>query len=637
MNIFEEILQKHWGYDSFRPLQKEIVTAVYQGDDTLALMPTGGGKSITFQVPALAKDGICIVITPLIALMKDQVAQLRKRNIKALSINSGMSAREIDIALDNCIFGGVKFLYISPERIGTELFQARVKKMNVNLVAIDEAHCISQWGYDFRPAYLQIATLRELIPDVPFLALTATATPEVVDDIQQQLKFKKPNVMRKSFYRENLKYLVRSLEDKQNYLLQTIKRAKGSGIIYVRNRKKTREVAELLQKNGISASFYHAGLSHELRDQRQSLWVEGKIRVIVSTNAFGMGIDKPDVRFVIHLDLPDSPEAYFQEAGRAGRDEKLAVAVMLYSPSDKRKMEDRIEASFPTTKFIKQVYNAIGSYLKIPYQAGKFMSYDFNIRKFAKQYAYPLLQVFSALKFLEYEGYLVYQADANMQAKVFFAIPRDELYKYQVKNARYDAFIKLLLRSYSGMFSEFVAIDEEVLAQRANTSVEIIQEYLNRLKSHNIIYYSPKRDTPIITFLEERLEPQSVAISQKHYSERKERYLKRSDAMLGYVKPDVVCRSQYLLDYFGEKNAPPCGQCDRCEEIKKEHLATDEFQRFRSEIKERLISEEHTRETLIESFQNEHDKATEVLRWLLDASTVQESTTTLILSWTGKE
>ena len=635
MNTFEQILQKHWGYDSFRPLQKEIVTAVYQGDDTLALMPTGGGKSITFQVPALAKEGICIVITPLIALMKDQVAQLRKRNIKALSINSGMTAREIDIALDNCIFGGIKFLYISPERIGTELFQMRVKKMNVNLVAIDEAHCISQWGYDFRPAYLQIANLRELIPDVPFLALTATATPGVVEDIQQQLQFKKPNVMRKSFYRENLKYLVRSLEDKQNYLLQTIKRAKGSGIIYVRNRKKTREVAELLRKNGISASFYHAGLSHELRDQRQSLWVEGKIRVIVSTNAFGMGIDKPDVRFVIHLDLPDSPEAYFQEAGRAGRDEKLAVAVMLYSPSDKRKMEDRIEASFPSTEFIKQVYNAIGSYLKIPYQVGKFMSYDFNIRKFTKQYAFPLLQVFSALKFLEYEGYLVYQTDANMQAKVFFAIPRDELYKYQVKNARYDAFIKLLLRSYSGMFSEFVAIDEEVLAQRANTSIEIIQEYLQRLKSHNIIYYSPKRDTPIITFLEERLEPQSVAISQKHYAERKERYLKRSEAMLGYVKPEVVCRSQYLLDYFGEKNAKTCGNCDRCEEIKQEHLTTDEFQRIRSLIKERLTSEEHTRETLIESFQNEQDKATEVLRWLLDASTLQESTTTLILSWKG--
>lgn len=637
MNTFEEILQKHWGYPSFRPLQEEIVSSVYQGHDTLALMPTGGGKSITFQVPALAKEGLCIVITPLIALMKDQVAQLRKRNIKALSIDSGMSAREIDIALDNCIFGGVKFLYISPERIGTELFQMRAKKMHVNLVAIDEAHCISQWGYDFRPAYLQIAALREFIPKVPFLALTATATPEVVEDIQRQLRFEKPNVMRKSFYRENLKYLVRSLEDKQKYLLQTIKRAKGSGIIYVRNRKKTREVADFLRKNGISASFYHAGLSHELRDQRQLLWVSGKIRVIVSTNAFGMGIDKPDVRFVIHLDLPDSPEAYFQEAGRAGRDEKLAVAVMLYSPTDKRKMEDRIEASFPSIEFIKQVYNAIGSFLKIPYQGGKFMSYDFTIRKFATQYSFPLLQVFSALKFLEHEGYLVYQADANMQAKVYFAIPRDELYKYQVKNARYDAFIKLLLRSYSGMFSEFVPIDEEVLAQRANTSVQVIQEYLNRLKSHNIIYYSPRRDTPIITFLEERLAPQAVAISQKNYQERKERYMKRAEAMLGYVAPDVVCRSQYLLDYFGEKNAEPCGQCDRCEEKMKNTLASDDFQRIRTAIQEHIESKEHTRETLIESFQNEPDKATEVLRWLLDSSVVHESTTTLLLSWKGNK
>jgi len=633
MDKFDQILQKHWGYSSFRPLQKEIVTAVYQGQDTLALMPTGGGKSITFQVPALAMNGVCIVITPLIALMKDQVAQLRKRGIKALSIDSGMSAREIDIALDNCIFGGVKFLYISPERIASELFQVRIQKMKVNLIAIDEAHCISQWGYDFRPAYLKIASLRDLLPDIPFLALTATATPEVVEDIQHQLAFKKPFVLRKSFYRHNLKYLVRSLEDKQTYLMDTIKRAKGSGIIYVRNRKKTREIAELLRKKGIAASFYHAGLSHELRDQRQELWLSGKIRVIVSTNAFGMGIDKPDVRFVIHLDLPDSPEAYFQEAGRAGRDEKMAVAVLLYSPSDKRKMQDRITSSFPPIEFIKQVYNALGSFLRIPYQGGKLSTYDFNIRKFSKQYNFPVLQVYSALKFLAYEGYLVYHADADMQAKVYFAIPRDELYKYQVKNARYDAFIKLLLRSYSGMFSEFTPINEEVLARRASTSVEVINEYLNRLKEHNIIYYTPRRETPIITFLEERLEPRSVSVSQKHYQTRKERYLQRSDAMLGYVQPEVVCRSQYLLNYFGEKTATPCGQCDRCEERKKHSLTKEDFQEISEHIQKYLEQEAHSRETLIMLFREKKQEATEVLRWLLDNGKIKESPDSLFLSW----
>ncbi|MFO7940775.1 MAG: ATP-dependent DNA helicase RecQ [Bacteroidales bacterium] len=633
MDKFEEILQQHWGYTSFRPLQKEIVTAVYQGQDTLALMPTGGGKSITFQVPALAMEGVCIVITPLIALMKDQVAQLRKREIKALSIDSGMSAREIDIALDNCIFGGVKFLYISPERIGTELFQVRAQKMKVNLIAIDEAHCISQWGYDFRPAYLKIASLRDFLPDVPFLALTATATPEVVEDIQQQLKFKKPHVLRKSFYRDNLKYLVRSLEDKQNYLIETLKRAKGSGIIYVRNRKKTREIANLLRKYGIAASFYHAGLSHALRDERQALWLSGKIRVIVSTNAFGMGIDKPNVRFVIHLDLPDSPEAYFQEAGRAGRDEKMAVAVLLYSPSDKRKMEDRIKSSFPPIEFIKQVYNALGSFLRIPYQGGKLSTYDFNIRKFSSQYNFPILHVYSALKFLAYEGYLVYHADADMQAKVYFAIPRDELYKYQVKNAHYDAFIKLLLRSYSGMFSEFTPIDEEVLAKRANTSVEVIYEYLNRLKNHNIIYYVPKRDTPIITFLEERLEPRSVSVSQMHYQTRKERYLKRSDAMLGYVQPEIVCRSQYLLNYFGEKAATPCGHCDRCEERKKQPLTKETFRQISEQIQKYLEDESHSRETLIALFRQQKEEATEVVRWLMDNGKIKEASDTLFLRW----
>lgn len=633
MDKFEEILLKYWGYPSFRPLQKEIVASVYDGRDTLALMPTGGGKSITFQVPALARKGICVVITPLIALMKDQVAQLKSRNIKAQAIDSGMSAREIDIALDNCIFGNIKFLYISPERIGSELFQARLQKMKVNLVAIDEAHCISQWGYDFRPAYLQIAQLRQWLPEVPFLALTATATPEVVEDIQKQLQFKTPHVLRKSFYRDNLKYIVRKLEDKHQYLLDTIKKTRSSGIIYVRNRKKTRQIAEFLTKNGISASYYHAGLSHELRGQRQALWISGKIRVIVSTNAFGMGIDKANVRFVIHLDLPDSPEAYFQEAGRAGRDEKPAAAVLLYNQADKRKVEDRITASFPSTEFIKQVYNALGNFFRIPYHGGKMITYDFNIRQFSKQYNFAVLQVHSALKFLEYEGYLVYNADADMQAKVHFAVARDELYNYQIKSKQYDTFIKLLLRSYSGMFSEFTPIDEAVLAKRANTTIEIIIQYLNRLKTHGIIHYSPKRDTPIITFLEGRLEPQAVVISRQHYNERKERYMKRINAMLAYVEDNVSCRSQYLLGYFGEKKTTLCGQCDKCEAMNSRQMTTELFNEISEAIATTLKNATLTRETLIKAIPYEKELATEVLRWLLDNNKINESEESLQLSW----
>jgi len=455
MNQYEQILVKYWGYSKFRPLQEDIIQSVMSGRDTLALMPTGGGKSLTFQVPAMATDGICIVITPLIALMKDQVENLKQRDIKAIAIYSGMTQEEIDIALENCIYGNVKFLYISPERLETEIFKLRVKHMNISILAIDEAHCISEWGYDFRPSYLKIAEFRNHIQNVPVLALTATATPKVVIDIQEKLLFKEKNVLQKSFERKNLTYLVRNVEDKLNYLIDTIQKVKGSGIIYVRNRKKTKEIALFLQKNKISADYYHAGLKHEDRSLKQNAWKTGARKIMVATNAFGMGIDKPDVRFVIHFDLPDSIEAYFQEAGRAGRDEKKASAVLLYNNSDKVKAEQRIETNFPEIKEIREVYQALGNYFKIPFGGGKLSSYDFVISDFAKNYNFNLIKIISSINFLQREGYIELTDELNSASKIHFKASRDDLYKFQVANAKFDGFIKLILRSYTCLLYTF--------------------------------------------------------------------------------------------------------------------------------------------------------------------------------------
>ena len=618
MNRYEQILVKYWGYSKFRPLQEDIIRSVMEGKDTLALMPTGGGKSITFQVPAMSEEGICIVVTPLIALMKDQVENLQKRNIKAIAIYSGMSRNEIDIALDNCIYGNVKFLYISPERISTEIFRIRVKHMNVNLIAIDEAHCISEWGYDFRPSYLKIADLRELTPDVPFLALTATAIPKVVDDIQEKLFFKEKNVFRKSFERKNIIYLVREVEDKQKYLIETIQKVKGSGIIYVRNRKKTRETAIFLKQNSISADYYHAGLQHEVRSRKQEDWKAGKTRVMVATNAFGMGIDKADVRFVIHLDLPDNIEAYFQEAGRGGRDEKKASAVLLYNNSDKVKAEKRVKTSFPEIKEVKAIYQALCNYFQIPYGGGKGMSYDFIISDFAKNYNFNILTIHSSLKFLQREGYLELTDELFSSSKVHFLVGRDDLYKFQIANATFDGFIKLILRSYTGLFSDYVNIDENSLAKKANVDIKIVYNYLNKLKSQGILNYIPQKKNPVIIFTEERLDDKTLHISRDNYNFRKTRYTERLEAMLHYASSNNKCRSQILLSYFGEKNPERCGQCDVCTRRNELDLSKYEFDIILDEIKEKLQYNLVSLDNLMNGLQTDEEKNLKVIQWLLD-------------------
>jgi len=595
------------------------------GKDTLALMPTGGGKSITFQVPAMAKEGICIVVTPLIALMKDQVENLKSRGINAISINSGMSKNEIDIALENCIYGTVKFLYVSPERLDTDIFQIRIKHMQVNLLAIDEAHCISEWGYDFRPSYLKIAEFRNLIPDVPVLALTATATPKVVKDIQQKLNFEFPNLFQKSFERKNLVYLVRQVEDKMKYLLETINKVKGSGIIYVRNRKKTKEIAVFLQKNKISADYYHAGLKHEVRSTKQNDWKNGTKRVMVATNAFGMGIDKPDVRFVIHIDLPDSIEAYFQEAGRAGRDEKKATAVLLYNNSDKVKAEQRIDTNFPEIKEIKEVYQALGNYFKIPYGGGKNISYDFIMSDFAKNYNFNLIKIISSLSFLQREGYIELTDEFNNPSKIHFKTNRDDLYKFQVANAQFDGFIKLVLRSYTGVFSEYVNIDEFSLAKKAKVEIDIVFKYLSRLKSVGIIDYIPQKKNPLIFYVEERLDDKSLHISRENYEFRKQRYFEKLKAIVQYAASTNKCRSQMLLSYFGDKEPDRCGICDVCTRRNELDLSKYEFDLILEELKDALQKQEMDIDLLVGHSKYNKDKVIRVIQWLLDNEKISKN------------
>ncbi len=563
-SAISSVLKQYWGYDSFRPMQEEIITSVLNGVDTLALMPTGGGKSITFQVPAMAKEGLCIVVTPLIALMKDQVENLKKKQIKAIAIYSGMTSREIDTELTNCVYGGYKFLYISPERIGTEMFQTRLREMQVNLIAVDEAHCISQWGYDFRPAYLEIAQLRESLPGIPILALTATATPKVVEDIQEKLLFAKKHVLKTSFERKNLSYLVRHVEDKRNYLLKTISRFPGSGIIYVRNRKNTREVAQFLQRNGIAADYYHAGLNNTIRSERQDRWKENKCRVMVATNAFGMGIDKPDVRFVIHIDLPDTLEAYFQEAGRAGRDLSTSYAVLLFEKSDKQKLEQRLRVAFPKIDNIRRIYQALGNYLQVPLGGGRDIPSDFSLARFSSTYKFEPLTAYHALKLIEREGYIQYDEDPQSADKVHFIVSRDDLYKFQVSNETFDQFIKLLLRSYTGFFSEYVSVDKMILAKNAKVSVDIIDEYIKKLDQMKVIDYIPRRKQSVVTYIRERIDEKRLFISPQNYLQRQKVTQEHIEAVLHYAENTTQCRSVMLLNYFGEMDVTPCGHCDYC-------------------------------------------------------------------------
>jgi ATP-dependent DNA helicase RecQ len=618
LDKYRQILVKYWGYSSFRPMQEEVIHSVAEGKDTLALMPTGGGKSITFQVPALLKEGICVVVTPLIALMKDQVENLHQRGIKAYAIHSGMTRDEINLALENCVYGDYKFIYVSPERLGTDLFRARVQKMNVNLLAIDEAHCISQWGYDFRPSYLRISELRQYLPDTPVLALTATATPEVAKDIMDKLSFREPNLLQKSFARENLVYVVRETEDKVGSLLKIVQTIPGTAVVYTRNRRKTKEVAQFLIEQGISADYYHAGLKDTERNKKQDAWKKGKCRIIVSTNAFGMGIDKADVRLVVHMDVPDSLEAYFQEAGRAGRDEKKAWAVLLYHPSDIEKLDKRLEQNFPPIPVIKKVYQAVGNFFQVAVGSGKELVFDFNISDFIKAYHLELLVSFSSLKALETEGYITLTDELDNPSRVHFIVARDDLYKFQVANAQFDGFIKLLLRSYTGLFSDYVRIDEQMLAERAGISGQQVYDYLVKLSKYKIINYIPRKKTPLLVYNEERLDDKNLFISPDKYRARKDMYKTRLDAITHYIKHPLKCRSQLLLAYFGETDSYRCGHCDNCLKRNELDISKYEFDLILDNLKKVLEKESMSIVQLIRESKQNEEKTIKVIQWLLD-------------------
>lgn len=617
MNEFTQILTRYWGYAAFRPLQEEIIRSVAQGKDTLGLMPTGGGKSVTYQVYSLSKPGLCLVITPLIALMKDQVENLNQRGIKALAIYSGMSSQEIKIALDNAAWGDYKFLYLSPERIATERFREKIHQLDVNLIAVDEAHCISQWGYDFRPSYLKIAELRELLPDIPVLAVTATATSRVIDDIQEQLRFRTKNVLRTSYFRSNLVYLVRHEEDKLNYLLRSVQKVKGTGIVYVKSRKQTREISDLLRKNKISADYYHAGLPTNIRSKKQESWKNGSCRVIVSTNAFGMGIDKADVRFVIHLEAPDSVEAYFQEAGRAGRDGKTAWSVLLYNNSDKTRLQKNVDKSFPEPDVIKRIYEAICNFYQLAVGFGKNQSFEFNMGTFASNFSFQITAVYNSLKILQREAYLELTDELDNPSKVYFQVDRDDLYKFQVANAEFDGFIKLLLRSYTGLFTNYVAIDEALMAKRANVSTELVVEYLKRLRTQKIIDYIPRKKTPYLIFTKERIELDRLRITKENYSDRKRDYLDRVDAVIHYASSGHKCRSQLLLQYFGEAESVRCGKCDVCLERNELNVSKYEFDTISEQIKKVLL-EPCFYEELLSQIDGKSENVVKIVRWLLE-------------------
>ena len=614
------ILKQYWGYDRFRGIQEDIIDSISKNKDTLGLMPTGGGKSITFQVPALAKEGMCLVITPLIALMKDQVQNLKKRGIKALAIYSGMSRQDIIITLENCIFGNYKFLYISPERLDTELFRTKLRKMHISMITVDESHCISQWGYDFRPAYLKIAEIRELLPDVPVLALTATATPEVVKDIQARLHFRHKNVFRMSFERNNLAYIVRKTENKTAELLHILRSMPGSAIVYVRNRRRTKEITELLNNEHITADFYHAGLDDATKDIRQHRWQSGESRVMVATNAFGMGIDKPDVRIVIHMDLPDSIEAYFQEAGRAGRDGQKAYAVILYAKSDKTTLHKRILDTFPEKEYIRDVYEHLQYYYQMAMGDGLDCVREFNIEDFCRKFKYFPVPVDSALRILTQAGYLEYTAEQDSTSRTLFTIRRDELYRLREMGEDMDRLIQAVLRSYTGVFTDYTYINEASLAICTGLTRRQIYEMLVHLAKLRIVSYIPHKKTPYIIYTRERVEAQRIHISPEVYEHRKARYETRINAMLDYVTNNTVCRSRMLLDYFGERNEHNCGQCDTCISLRSKPGASEQPDRktLCAKVCGILSRESLTPAGLLKQLPMDKELLTEILHRLLD-------------------
>ena len=593
-----DILKQYWGYSSFRGIQQDIIESIGSGKDTLGLMPTGGGKSITFQVPTMAMDGVCLVITPLIALMKDQVRNLRDKGIKAAAIYTGMRRDQIIATMENCVYGNYKFLYISPERLSSELFLAKLRYINVCLITVDESHCISQWGYDFRPAYLNIADIRKSLPTVPVLALTATATPRVTDDIQDKLGFKEKNLFRMSFVRENLSYVVRDTENKYEELKHILSKVAGSGIVYVRNRKETKEIAEYLNSIGISSTFYHAGLDPEIKDKRQQEWTENLYRIVVATNAFGMGIDKPDVRVVIHIDMPDSIEAYFQEAGRAGRDGRRSYAILLHSPGDKRLINKRISDHFPEKKFIATVYEKLAYYYEMAMGDGQGCTYGFSLADFCQQYALPIIPTESALRIPTKLGYIEYIDEIDYSPRLRITSTREELYRTKEQDTTNENILNIVLRHYSGLFSDEVFIDEKFIYTQAGiTKRELYKRFID-MQHQGILKYVPSRRTPVITWKKNRVETDMLNFADDIYTDRKQEYIERIGSIREYTTRRVGCRSAILLDYFGEKQNKPCMHCDLCLEKDSSGIKKGEFKAISQDIEDMLSQKEGTTDNI---------------------------------------
>ena len=631
------ILQQYWKHSQFRPMQEDIVKSVLNGVDTLALLPTGGGKSVCFQVPALLLDGLCIVITPLIALMKDQVEQLKKKEILAVAIHSGMSRAEIDLHLNNAMFGQLKFLYVSPERLQTEIFTERYKQMKVGLIAVDEAHCISQWGYDFRPPYLQIASLRESKPDVPIVALTASATAQVRDDIMNKLAFRKEHaVFQKSFARDNLSFVARKTENKDKKLLEILQKVKGTAIIYVRSRKATQDIGNWLNKRGIKSSYYHAGLDFNERSKRQEEWISNETRVMVATNAFGMGIDKPDVRIVIHLDLPENPEAYYQEAGRAGRDGKRSYAVVLYQDTDVINLKQKVEQSQPSITFLKKIYQSLANFYQLALGSAEGESFDFEMSEFSERFQYNPVEVYNALRKLEEEGLIQFNESFYSPSTLHFVADHARLYEFQVANAKFDELLKMLLRLYGGeLFASFVKISEGQIAKAMKVQRQEIISVLNHLHKLNIVEYSPAKDKPQITFVLSRQDAEKLPVNRERLESRRQLLLEKMNAMVGFVLTTHRCRMQLLQDYFNETTFQNCGICDICiEKRKRENLKT--FESLKHEILSIIKKKSFAVEELEQQVApNDHELFVDVVREMVDEG-VMEYDKTWKLKYSGR-
>ncbi|MEZ5007486.1 MAG: ATP-dependent DNA helicase RecQ [Chitinophagales bacterium] len=620
-----QILKQYWGYSAFRSPQDAIIESITSGKDTLVVLPTGGGKSICYQVPAMMQEGICIVVSPLIALMKDQVERLQKQGIKAQAIFSGLTAHEIDIALDNAAYSDIKMLYVSPERLETEIFRTRVQKMNVNLIAVDEAHCVSQWGYDFRPSYLKIAGLRELLPNVPLIALTASATLKVREDIAEQLQMKDVQTFTKSFARNNISFVTRKVENKAAKLLEVMSKLGGCGIVYVRSRKKTKQIADFLNENKYKSTFYHAGLTPEIRSERQEAWMKGETPIIVCTNAFGMGIDKPNVRFVIHWDVPESLEAYYQEAGRAGRDGKMSYAVLLFNKANITRLQNGAEQKFPDIATIKGIYNAICNHLKVAVHNGFMMTYDFDVMKFVQLFKLSILTTHNVIAILEQEGYWVTSQSIHLPSRLVFTMDKKNIYKFQVENEKYDKPIQLLLRTYGGILDHYTVISEQYMADRLKIKVEMLIQTLKKLKEKGVVNYVPYKNNPSLTFLKNRVPDKSLVLDRDFWIARKKLFEEKANAMADYCLAEDECKQIIIAKYFGEENGIPCGKCNVCIESKAKKMASAEFERIRQLILDKLEKEASLKLSNLLKDINFHEKQNylKTLRQMLDEEEIR--------------